>query len=105
MHINMKKKSLFRRVSGVLTGLFFSTSLILAANENGQLFGSETLIVVVALLLFFVPLFLYVRKLHSNMNDRSDRIIKENAALENLNKEINARNEEVNTDHTEILRD
>ena len=61
MHINMKKKSLFRRVSGVLTGLFFSTSLILAANENGQLFGSETLIVVVALLLFFVPLFLYVR--------------------------------------------
>lgn len=55
MHINMKKKSLFRRVSGVLTGLFFSTSLILAANENGQLFGSETLIVVVALLLFFVP--------------------------------------------------
>lgn len=87
----MKKKSLFRRVSGVLTGLFFSTSLILAANENGQLFGSETLIVVVALLLFFVPLFLYVRKLHSNMNDRSDRIIKETLQLENLNKEINAR--------------
>ena len=53
----MKKKSLFRRVSGVLTGLFFSTSLILAANENGQLFGSETLIVVVALLLFFVLYF------------------------------------------------
>lgn len=51
----MKKKSLFRRVSGVLTGVFFSTSLILAANENGQLFGSETLIVVVALLLLFVP--------------------------------------------------
>ena len=102
MHINMKKKSLFRRVSGVLTGLFFSTSLILAANENGQLFGSETLIVVVALLLFFVPLFLYVRKLHSNMNDRSDRIIKENAALENLNKEINARNEEVNTRNEEL---
>lgn len=98
----MKKKSLFRRVSGVLTGLFFSTSLILAANENGQLFGSETLIVVVALLLFFVPLFLYVRKLHSNMNDRSDRIIKENAALENLNKEINARNEEVNTRNEEL---
>ena len=45
MHINMKKKSLFKRVSGVLTGVFFSTSLILAANENGQLFGSETLIV------------------------------------------------------------
>ena len=102
MHINMKKKSLFRRVSGVLTGLFFSTSLILAANENGQLFGSETLIVVVALLLFFVPLFLYVRKLHSNMNDRSDRIIKENAALENLNKEINARNEEVNIRNEEL---
>ena len=98
----MKKKSLFRRVSGVLTGLFFSTSLILAANENGQLFGSETLIVVVALLLLFVPLFLYVRKLHSNMNDRSDRIIKENAALENLNKEINARNEEVNTRNEEL---
>lgn len=98
----MKKKSLFRRVSGVLTGLFFSTSLILAANENGQLFGSETLIVVVALLLFFVPLFLYVRKLHSNMNDRSDRIIKENAALENLNKEINARNEEVNIRNEEL---
>ena len=38
----MKKKSLFKRVSGVLTGVFFSTSLILAANENGQLFGSET---------------------------------------------------------------
>ena len=86
----------------VLTGLFFSTSLILAANENGQLFGSETLIVVVALLLFFVPLFLYVRKLHSNMNDRSDRIIKENAALENLNKEINARNEEVNIRNEEL---
>ena len=67
MHINMKKKSLFKRVSGVLTGVFFSTSLILAANENGQLFGSETLIVVVALLLLFVPLFLYVRKLHSNI--------------------------------------
>ena len=98
----MKKKSLFKRVSGVLTGVFFSTSLILAANENGQLFGSETLIVVVALLLFFVPLFLYVRKLHSNMNDRSDRIIKENAALENLNKEINARNEEVNTRNEEL---
>ena len=98
----MKKKSLFRRVSGVLTGLFFSTSLILAANENGRLFESETLIVVVALLLFFVPLFLYVRKLHSNMNDRSDRIIKENAALENLNKEINARNEEVNTRNEEL---
>lgn len=61
----MKKKSLFKRVSGVLTGVFFSTSFILAANENGQLFGSETLIVVVALLLLFVPLFLYVRKLHS----------------------------------------
>ena len=91
MHINMKKKSLFKRVSGVLTGVFFSTSLILAANENGQLFGSETLIVVVALLLLFVPLFLYVRKLHSNMNDRSDRIIKENAALESLNKEISSR--------------
>ena len=44
MHINMKKKSLFKRVSGVLTGVFFSTSFILAANENGQLFGSETLI-------------------------------------------------------------
>lgn len=86
----------------MLTGLFFSTSLILAANENGQLFGSETLIVVVALLLFFVPLFLYVRKLHSNMNDRSDRIIKENAALENLNKEINARNEEVNIRNEEL---
>ena len=92
----MKKKSLFKRVSGVLTGVFFSTSLILAANENGQLFGSETLIVVVALLLLFVPLFLYVRKLHSNMNDRSDRIIKENAALESLNKDISSRNEEVN---------
>jgi len=102
MHINMKKKSLFRRVSGVLTGVFFSTSLILAANENGQLFGSETLIVVVALLLLFVPLFLYVRKLYSNMNDRSDRIIKENAALESLNKEISSRNEEVNTRNEEL---
>lgn len=98
----MKKKSLFRRVSGVLTGVFFSTSLILAANENGQLFGSETLIVVVALLLLFVPLFLYVRKLHSNMNDRSDRIIKENAALESFNKEISSRNEEVNTRNEEL---
>ena len=98
----MKKKSLFRRVSGVLTGVFFSTSLILAANENGQLFGSETLIVVVALLLLFVPLFLYVRKLHSNMNDRSDRIIKENAALESLNKEISSRNVEVNTRNEEL---
>ena len=91
----MKKKSLFRRVSGVLTGLLFSTSLIRAAHENGQLFGSETLIVVVVLLLFFVPLFLYMRKLHSNMNDRSDRIIKENAVLESLNKGISARNEEL----------
>lgn len=98
----MKKKSLFKRVSGVLTGVFFSTSFILAANENGQLFGSETLIVVVALLLLFVPLFLYVRKLHSNMNDRSDRIIKENAALESLNKEISSRNEEVNTRNEEL---
>ena len=98
----MKKKSLFRRVRGVLTGVFFSTSLILAANENGQLFGSETLIVVVALLLLFVPLFLYVRKLYSNMNDRSDRIIKENAALESLNKEISSRNEEVNTRNEEL---
>lgn len=98
----MKKKSLFKRVSGVLTGVFFSTSLILAANENGQLFGSETLIVVVALLLLFVPLFLYVRKLHSNMNDRSDRIIKENATLESLNKEISSRNEEVNTRNEEL---
>ena len=98
----MKKKSLFKRVSGVLTGVFFSTSLILAANEHGQLFGSETLIVVVALLLLFVPLFLYVRKLHSNMNDRSDRIIKENAALESLNKEISSRNEEVNTRNEEL---
>ena len=98
----MKKKSLFKRVSGVLTGVFFSTSLILATNENGQLFGSETLIVVVALLLLFVPLFLYVRKLHSNMNDRSDRIIKENAALESLNKEISSRNEEVNTRNEEL---
>ena len=98
----MKKKSLFKRVSGVLTGVFFSTSLILAANENGQLFGSETLIVVVALLLLFVPLFLYVRKLHSNMNDRSDRIIKENAALDSLNKEISSRNEEVNTRNEEL---
>jgi len=102
MHINMKKKSLFKRVSGVLTGVFFSTSFILAANENGQLFGSETLIVVVTLLLLFVPLFLYVRKLHSNMNDRSDRIIKENAALESLNKEISSRNEEVNTRNEEL---
>ena len=91
----MKKKSLFRRVSGVLTGLLFSTSLIWAAHENGQLFGSETLIVVMVLLLFFVPLFLYMRKLHSNMNDRSDRIIKENAVLESLNKGISARNEEL----------
>lgn len=90
----MDKKSLFRRVSGVLTGILFSTSLIWATNENGQLFGSETLIVVMALLLFFVPLFFYVRKLHSNMNDRSDQIIKENAALESLNKEMMARNEE-----------
>ena len=98
----MKKKSLFKRVSGVLTGVFFSTSFILAANENGQLFGSETLIVVVALLLLFVPLFLYVRKLHSNMIDRSDRIIKENAALESLNKEISSRNEEVNTRNEEL---
>lgn len=98
----MKKKSLFKRVSGVLTGVFFSTSFILAANENGQLFGSETLIVVVALLLLFVPLFLYVRKLHSNMNDRSDRIIKENVALESLNKEISSRNEEVNTRNEEL---
>lgn len=98
----MKKKSLFKRVSGVLTGVFFSTSFILAANENGQLFGSETLIVVVALLLLFVPLFLYVRKLHSNMNDRSDRIIKENAALESLNKEISSRNKEVNTRNEEL---
>ena len=98
----MKKKSLFRRVSGVLTGIFFSTSLILAANENGKLFGSETLIVVAALLLFFVPLFFYVRKLHSGMNDRSDRIIKENVALESLNKEINARNEELKARNAEL---
>lgn len=98
----MKKKSLFRRVSGVLTGLFFSTSLILAANENGQLFGSETLIVVVTLLLFIVFVFLYVRNLHSNMNDRSERIIKENATLESLNKEINARNEEMNARNEEL---
>ena len=98
----MKKKSLFKRVSGVLTGVFFSTSFILAANENGQLFGSETLIVVVALLLLFVPLFLYVRKLHSNMNDRSDRIIKENAALESLNKEISSRNVDVYSRNVEL---
>ena len=98
----MKKKSLFKRVSGVLTGVFFSTSLILAANENGQLFGSETLIVVVALLLLFVRLFLYVRKLQSKINDRSERIIKENAALESLNKEISSRNEEVNTRNEEL---
>ena len=98
----MKKKSLFRRVSGVLTGVFFSTSLILAANENGQLFGSETLIVVVALLLFFFPLFFFVRKVAFHMNDRSDRIIKENAALESLNKEISSRNEEVNTRNEEL---
>ena len=98
----MKKKSLFRRVSGVLTGIFFSTSLILAANENGKLFGSETLVVVAALLLFFVPLFFYVRKLHSGMNDRSDRIIKENVALESLNKEINARNQELKARNAEL---
>lgn len=91
----MNKKSLFRRVSGVLICNLFGTSLIFAANENGQLFGSETLIVVVLLLLFFVPLFLYMRKLHSNMNGRSDQIIKENAALENLNKEMKARNNEL----------
>lgn len=98
----MKKKSLFRRVSGVLTGLFLSTSLILAANENGKLFESETLIVVVALLLFFVPLFFYVRKLHSGMSDRSDRIIKENVALEGQNKEMNARNENLNARNAEL---
>ena len=57
MHINMKKKSLFKRVSGVLTGVFFSTSLILAANENGQLFGSETLIVVVLYCFYLSPCF------------------------------------------------
>lgn len=91
----MNKKSLFRRVSGVLICNLFGTSLIFAANENGQLFGSETLIVVVLLLLFFVPLFLYMRKLHSDMNGRSDQIIKENAALENLNKEMKARNNEL----------
>lgn len=36
------------------------------------------------------------------MNDRSDRIIKENAALESLNKEISSRNEEVNTRNEEL---
>ena len=91
----MNKKSLFRRVSGVLTCTFISTSLLFAANENGQLFGGETLLLLVVLLLFFVPLFLYVRKLHSNMNDRSDQVIKDNVALENLNKEMNAQMKEL----------
>ena len=98
----MKKNLSVQEGEWSIDRCFFSTSLILAANENGQLFGSETLIVVVALLLLFVPLFLYVRKLHSNMNDRSDRIIKENAALESLNKEISSRNEEVNTRNEEL---
>ena len=39
----MKKKSLFKRVSGVLTGCFFQYFIYLAANENGQLFGSENI--------------------------------------------------------------
>ena len=38
----MKKKSLFKRVSGVLTGVFFSTSFILAANENIDCGGCST---------------------------------------------------------------
>lgn len=91
----MNKKSLFRRMSGVLFCTFFSTSAILATNENGQFFGSETLIVVVVLLLFLLPLFFYMRKLHSNMDGRSDRIIKENVALESLNKEMTAKNGEL----------
>ena len=103
MHINMKKKFSVQEGEWSIDRCFFTVlPFILAANENGQLFGSETLIVVVALLLLFVPLFLYVRKLHSNMNDRSDRIIKENAALESLNKEISSRNEEVNTRNEEL---
>ncbi len=32
----MKKKSLIKRVSGVLTGVFFSTSFILAADHQGK---------------------------------------------------------------------
>ena len=88
----MNKKSLFRRMSGVLLCTLLSTSAILATNESGQFFGSETLIVVVILLLFLLPLFFYMRKLHSNMNGRSDQIIKENFALENLNKELTAKN-------------
>ena len=43
----MNKKSLFRRVSRVLICNLFGTSLIFAANENGQLFGSETFIIFV----------------------------------------------------------
>lgn len=88
----MNKKSLFRKMSGVLLCTLLSTSAILATNESGQFFGSETLIVVVILLLFLLPLFFYMRKLHSNMNGRSDQIIKENFALENLNKELTAKN-------------
>ncbi len=88
----MNKKSLFRRMSGVLLCTLLSTSAILATNESGQFFGSETLIVVVILLLFLLPLFFYMRKLHSNMNGRSDQIIKENFALENSNKELTAKN-------------
>ncbi len=88
----MNKKSLFRKMSGVLLCTLLSTSAILATNESGQFFGSETLIVVVILLLFLLPLFFYMRKLHSNMNGRSDQIIKENFALENSNKELTAKN-------------
>ncbi|MBC8603504.1 response regulator [Parabacteroides acidifaciens] len=88
----MNKKSLFRRMSGVLLCTLLSTSAILATNESGQFFGSDTLVVVVILLLFLLPLFFYMRKLQSNMNGRSDQIIKENFALENSNKELTAKN-------------
>lgn len=91
----MNKKSLFRRVSGVLACTFVSTSLLFAANESGQLFGGQTVVLLVVLLLLFVPLFLYVRKLHSNMNGRSDQVIKDNVALENQNKELNLRIKEL----------
>ena len=65
----MKKKSLFKRVSGVLTGVFFSTSLILAANENGQLFGRKKLI-----FLFFLFLFFFFQLFYSKNNPSPGQI-------------------------------
>lgn len=101
--INMNLRCLFRKWTLLMAYILFCNHFAFAADGSSPLFGSETLIVLLIVLILFIPLLLYMRKLHSNLNSHSDSIIKENVTLEKQNKEFEEQNKALEARERELL--